>query len=75
MRRLIDVKRDIVRTIRQAVDIVSKYVGGALPEPARTRVRGFILLITSPQRWATKASATGVELSVLLVLIVSVIRR
>ena len=40
MRRLIDVKRDIVRTIRQAVDVVSKYAGGALPEPARTRVRG-----------------------------------
>ena len=60
-------------TIRQVVDIVSKYAGGALPEHARTRVRGFIL--TPTQRWATKASATGVELSVLLVLIVSVIRR
>ena len=57
MRRLIDVKRDIVRTIRQAVDVVSKYAGGALPEPARTRVRGFIL--TLPQRWASKAGATG----------------
>ena len=57
MRRLIDVRRDIVHTIRQAVDIVSKYAGGALPEPARTRVRGFIL--TLPQRWASKASETG----------------
>ena len=38
--RLIDVKGDIVRTIRQVVDIVSKYARGALPEPARTRVRG-----------------------------------
>ena len=57
MRRLIDVKRDIVRTIRQAVDVVSKYAGGALPEPARTRVRGFIL--TLPQRWASKAGGTG----------------
>ena len=52
-----DVKRDIVRTIRQAVYFVSKYAGGALPEPARTRVRGFIL--TLPQRWASKASGTG----------------
>jgi hypothetical protein len=57
MRRLIDVKRDIVHTIRQAVDVVSKYAGGALPEPARTRVRGFIL--TLPQRWASKAGGTG----------------
>ena len=57
MRRLIDVKRDIVRTIRQAVDVVSKYAGEALPEPARTRVRGFIL--TLPQRWASKAGGTG----------------
>ena len=57
MRRLIDIKRDIVRTIRQAVYVVSKYAGGALPEPARTRVRGFIL--TLPQRWASKAGGTG----------------
>ena len=57
MRRLIDVKKDIVHTIRQAVDIVSKYAGGALPEPARTRVRGFIL--TLPQRWASRAGGTG----------------
>ena len=56
MRRLIDVQGDIVRTIRQVVDIVSKYAGGALPEHARTRVRGFIL--TPTQRWATKASGT-----------------
>ena len=46
-----------MHTIRQVVDIVSKYAGGALPEPAKTRVRGFIL--TLPQRWATKAGVTG----------------
>ena len=57
MRRLMDVKRDIMRTIRQAVNIVSKYAGEALPEPARTHVRGFIL--TLPQRLACKASGTG----------------
>lgn len=51
MRTLTDVRRDIVQTIRQVVDIVSKYAGGALPEPARSRVRGFILHL--PQRWAT----------------------
>lgn len=60
MRKLTDVRRDIVHTIRQVVDVVSKYAGGALPEPARNRVRGFILKL--PQRWATKAGpapATG----------------
>jgi len=40
-----------VHTIQQVVDVVSKYAGGALPEP----VRGFILKL--PQRWASKASS------------------
>ncbi|KAK2459246.1 hypothetical protein APHAL10511_008723 [Amanita phalloides] len=53
IRTLTDVRRDLVHTIRQVVDVVSKYAGGALPEPARTRVRGFILKL--PQRWASKA--------------------
>lgn len=58
MRKLTDVRRDIVFTIRQVVDVVSKYAGGALPEPARVRVRGFILKL--PQRWASKAGVGGV---------------
>ena len=53
MRTLTNVRRDIVQTIRQVVDVVSQYAGGALPEPARGRVRGFILEL--PQRWAKKA--------------------
>ncbi|KAH9479895.1 hypothetical protein JR316_0008491 [Psilocybe cubensis] len=53
MRKLTDMRRDIVHTIRQVVDVVSKYAGGALPEPARGRVRGFILKL--PQRWASRA--------------------
>ncbi|KIM38368.1 hypothetical protein M413DRAFT_245007 [Hebeloma cylindrosporum] len=57
MRKLTDVRRDIVHTIRQVVDVVSKYAGGALPEPARGRVRGFILKL--PQRWASKAGGGG----------------
>jgi hypothetical protein len=56
MRTLNDVKRDVVDTIRQVVDIVSKYAGGALPEPARQRVRGFILHL--PQRWANASRQT-----------------
>jgi len=44
-----------MHTIRQVVDVVSKYAGGALPELARGRVRGFILKL--PQRWVSKASS------------------
>jgi len=35
-----DVRRDIVHTIRQVVDVVSKYAGGALPELARGEGKG-----------------------------------
>jgi hypothetical protein len=55
MRRLTDVRRDIVHTIRQAVDVVSKYAGGAFAEPAKDRVRGFILGL---HRWASKAGSS-----------------
>ena len=58
MRRLTDVRRDIVHTIRQVVDVVSKYAGGALPQPAKNRVRGFILGL--PHRWASKAGSSTV---------------
>lgn len=49
--RLSAVKRDVVATIRQAVDIVSRYAGGALPEPARGTVRS--VLLSLPERWAS----------------------
>jgi transcriptional repressor OPI1 len=58
MRQLTNVKRDIVDTVRQVVDVVSKYAGGALPEPARIRVRGFILRL--PQAWASAARRENV---------------
>lgn len=48
-----------MQTIRQVVGVVSRYAGGALPEPARTRVRGFVLEL--PQRWARKAGAREEE--------------
>ena len=53
LRKLTAVRRDLVHTIRQVVDVVSKYAGASLPEPARKRVRGFILKL--PQRWANVA--------------------
>jgi transcriptional repressor OPI1 len=53
MRKLAEVRKDVVQTVRQVVDVVSKYAGGALPEPARSTVRGFILKL--PHKWANKA--------------------
>ena len=57
MRQLHHVRKDVVQTIRQVVDVVSRYAGGALPEPARNRVRGFILHL--PQRWASAANSSS----------------
>lgn len=45
------------------VNVVSKYAGGTLPEPARGKVRGFILKL--PHRWASKTAASGVPASVM----------
>lgn len=56
LQTLTSIRRDVVDTIRQVVDVVSKYAGGALPEPARARVRAFILCL--PQRWAHAAAGT-----------------
>ncbi|CAE6410371.1 unnamed protein product [Rhizoctonia solani] len=55
--RLSAVKRDVVATIRQAVDIVSRYAGGALPEPARGTVRS--VLLNLPERWASAGQVNG----------------
>jgi hypothetical protein len=43
------VKEDALRTLKQVVDIVSKYTGGALPENARNLVRRH--LVSLPQRF------------------------
>ncbi|EIW78813.1 Opi1-domain-containing protein [Coniophora puteana RWD-64-598 SS2] len=61
LRTFTDIHKDVVHTLRQVVDIVSKYAGGALPEPARSRVRGFMLHL--PQRWASATQGLPVESS------------
>ncbi|KLJ11990.1 hypothetical protein EMPG_09631 [Blastomyces silverae] len=59
------VKGDILRTLRQVVDVVSKYAGGALPENARHLVRRH--LTSLPQRFrlastiTTPADGSGTE--------------
>ncbi|KAI0076556.1 Opi1-domain-containing protein [Panus rudis PR-1116 ss-1] len=59
LQTLTAIRRDVVSTVRQVVDVVSKYAGGALPEPARARVRSFILCL--PERWAKAASGEPVN--------------
>ncbi|KAJ7029692.1 transcription factor Opi1-domain-containing protein [Mycena alexandri] len=57
LRTLAHLRSDIVHTIRQVVGVVSKYAGGALPEPARGRVRGFILDL--PKRFSAEGAGAG----------------
>lgn len=41
--RIVHTKKEIAETLKKLVAIVSNYAGTALPEPARYRVRGFVL--------------------------------
>lgn len=50
------VKREISETLKKLMGIVSNYAGTALPEPARSRVRGYVLGM--PSRWAARQSQT-----------------
>lgn len=49
LQTLSHLKADVTTTIRKVLDVVSKYAGNALPEPARNTVRGFVLSL--PERW------------------------
>lgn len=51
-RNIVHAKREIAETLKKLVVIVSDYAGTALPEAARSRVRGFVLGM--PGRWAAR---------------------
>lgn len=56
------IKQDVLQTLKQVVDVVSKYAGGALPENARNLVRRH--LTSLPQRFriaSTSPRATEVS--------------
>ncbi|KAK7206419.1 transcription factor Opi1-domain-containing protein [Myxozyma melibiosi] len=53
--RVTETKADIVSTIRKVVGVVSTYAGSALPEPARSHVRTYVLEL--PARWATASAS------------------
>ena len=52
--RIEKIKQEIVDTLRKAVDVVSRHAGSALPEPARHRVKVYILSL--PARWAAAST-------------------
>ncbi|KAL4967751.1 putative clock controled protein (Ccg-8) [Aspergillus stella-maris] len=53
--RLQALKQDVLATIKQVMNVVSKYAGGALPENARNLVRRH--LTSLPQRWQRASTA------------------
>lgn len=52
-------KSDAIRTVKQVVDIVSKYAGGALPENARNLVHKYLTSI--PHRFRLASLSNGSE--------------
>lgn len=52
--KIVHTKKEIAETLKKLVAIVSNYAGTALPEPARYRVRGFVLGM--PGRLAARQS-------------------
>ncbi|CAG7847032.1 SubName: Full=Uncharacterized protein {ECO:0000313/EMBL:CCA68234.1} [Serendipita indica DSM 11827] len=57
LKHYMSVKRNVVNTIRQVVEVVGKYAGGSLPEPAKNKVKGFILSL--PGRWSVAVKDAG----------------
>lgn len=47
--KIVELKKDVLKTLKEVIDIVSKYAGGALPENARILVRRH--LTSLPQRF------------------------
>lgn len=52
--RIERIKQEIVDILRKAVDVVSRHAGSALPDPARRRVKMYILSL--PARWAAAST-------------------
>jgi len=55
--RIENLKNDVLKTLKEVVDVVSKYAGGALPENARLLVRKH--LTSLPQRFRLASASTS----------------
>ncbi|KFY19586.1 hypothetical protein V493_07903 [Pseudogymnoascus sp. VKM F-4281 (FW-2241)] len=58
-KRIAELKADVLKTLKDVVDVVSKYAGGALPENARVLVRSH--LTSLPQRFKMASTSTPPE--------------
>ena len=56
--KILDLKKDVLQTLKNVVDVVSKYAGGALPENARILVRRH--LTSLPRRFKLASSRNHV---------------
>src|SRR5258706_14398685 len=60
LRQYAEVKKNVIDTIRQVVDVIGKYAGGVLPEPAKATVNNLILAL--PGRWSSAVREAGAGL-------------
>jgi len=60
LRQYTAVKKNVIDTIRQVVDVIGKYAGGVLPEPAKATVKSLILAL--PGRWSSAVREAGADL-------------
>lgn len=52
-----EVKRDVVNTIRKLVEVIGKYAGGVLSDSSKQKVKSFILSL--PGRWSVAVKDAG----------------
>lgn len=52
----VQIKQEIVTTVKKVVSLISKYAGNSLPEPARSNVRETLLRL--PTKWACTNTTT-----------------
>ena len=54
--KITTIKLQVVDLLKKAIDVVSRYTGAALPEPARAKVKHYML--SFPARWTAENSKT-----------------
>jgi len=59
--KIAELKNDVLKTLKEVVDIVSKYAGGALPENARELVRRHLTSLPQRFRLASASASSTAE--------------
>jgi hypothetical protein len=60
--KIAELKKDVLKTLKDVVDIVSKYAGGALPENARLLVRRHLTSLPQRFRLASTRNSEGAKM-------------